>query len=909
MQPLLETSAQTCNAWRSLRDNFKKAEEALSEVITDDVKDHNAFASRALVRARALKWNAALEDAQMSINIQPSVLGYVALGIAHSGQRNGEGAIQALDLGFIDCNGDINTIRFLLLVKSIIIFNIGRGNEGIARITDLIKARPGNDTPLCHNIQTYMYAQLGMAAMKAHEYDRAVQQLTSAISLGPFDMNSPGLETISLVFGWKFDILWRDIHERKCEALYAARRTNEAVESLHAMMDQLDEGTKAMMETKDWLVDFKHRCTQTSKTLGDEALRVNKYSEAVNQYSAALALDPSEADIFIKRSEARAAMGEWKDALEDAEHAIELDHSSPWGYEWKHVALHGAQDYGNAIEAFSAMLLKLENSPDPVTRKLRQQYLSPVDVDRAVQRAINQSFQNFPLRLVDTTTGHLYDRDERINAFKATPDFKELISSMTTDTTFDHARISEVIKKYFRYAMLSHRWEGTEPLLCDVRGKSVYDLEAVYPATKLQRFCQTARDAGYNWAWSDTCCIDKTNSVELQESLTSMFVWYRCSSLTVIYLSDVPPSSKPGALAKSAWTTRGWTLQEFLAPRVIRFFAEDWTPYLNDRSPNHGESITIMQELEDATGVAGHALTGFRPGTTEVRQRLRWASTRITTMQEDVAYSLFGIFHVTLVVDYGEKKQNALGRLLEAIVSRSGDVTALDWVGQSSKYNSCLPANITAYEAPAYAPSFVSREEMGAAVSGLQSSITAEMALALYNKLNGQPPPRFANHRLTLPCIVFPLTALTIRADGHSGIKVYYATADGLEDVQITTADRLSRFSPSRPALPGREMLLVRPWNRDLLGAAEIASDIRNAVAARPPSNVIPPAPSSQPTRESDTLTQAWTLVARLKQRFAALLLVRQPGGAYQRVASDHNIIAQVRDVGKLADIKSIEVL
>ncbi|KAH7908803.1 hypothetical protein BJ138DRAFT_311227 [Hygrophoropsis aurantiaca] len=314
----------------------------------------------------------------------------------------------------------------------------------------------------------------------------------------------------------------------------------------------------------------------------------------------------------------------------------------------------------------------------------------------------------------------------------------------------------------------------------------------------------------------------------------------------------------------------------------------------------------IMQELEDATRVSPQALIGFRPGTTEVRQKLQWASTRITTVQEDIAYSLIGIFDVTLIVNYGEKEK-ALGRLLEVIVSRSGDVTALDWMGQSSEYNSCLPADIAVYEAPAYASSFVSQEEMEILVSGLRTSVAAEMALTLHNKLDHQPSPRFANQWLTLPCIVFPLTALTKRTDGRFGSKVYYAAADGLEDVEITTADTLSPFSPFRPAHPGWEMLLVRPWNRDLLRAANLAS--RNAIDAPPPSNAIIPEPSSQPTPKFDTLTEALMLIARLKQPFAALLLMRQRSGEYKRIASDNDIIARVRDVNMLTDIRSIDII
>ncbi|KAG1732344.1 heterokaryon incompatibility protein-domain-containing protein [Suillus lakei] len=209
---------------------------------------------------------------------------------------------------------------------------------------------------------------------------------------------------------------------------------------------------------------------------------------------------------------------------------------------------------------------------------------------------------------------------------------------------------------YFRYAMLSHRWEGEEPLLQDIRDKVVYELDPVGGITKLQSFCKTARDAGYRWAWSDTCCIDKSNNVELQESVNSMFVWYHHSALTVVYLLDVPPSSKSGALAKSAWNTRGWTVQEFLSPKVILFYQKDWTLYLDDRTPNHKESIAIMQELEDVTGIDRRAIVAFCPGMRGAREKLQWASTRVTTLQEDIAYSLSGVPGVRLRVDYGEKK-------------------------------------------------------------------------------------------------------------------------------------------------------------------------------------------------------------------------------------------------------------
>jgi hypothetical protein len=146
------------------------------------------------------------------------------------------------------------------------------------------------------------------------------------------------------------------------------------------------------------------------------------------------------------------------------------------------------------------------------------------------------------------------------------------------------ADLQVVVQMYFRFVMLSHRWEENEPLLFNIQGKDIYKLDPVGGIMKLQSFCKTARDAGFRWAWVDTCCIDQTNNVEVQRSVNSMFVWYRHSALTIVYLSDVPPSSQSGALAKSVWNERGWTVQELLAPKIVLFYQSDWTLYLNDHS-------------------------------------------------------------------------------------------------------------------------------------------------------------------------------------------------------------------------------------------------------------------------------------------------------------------------------------
>jgi hypothetical protein len=364
---------------------------------------------------------------------------------------------------------------------------------------------------------------------------------------------------------------------------------------------------------------------------------------------------------------------------------IELNSSSYFGYQLKHAALHGAHRYDEAIEAFNIMLSKLENTPDTETTStphiahpstlltlgldLRQQYVSPCEVDGAIEASIKAQLDNAPHRLIDTSTGRLCNREAQINAFKMSAEYKEFLSSTMMHADLQMERIQDVVAMYFRYVMLSHRWEGTEPLLHDIQGKVIYDLDPIGGIAKLQSFCVTARDKGYRWAWIDTCCIDQTNNVELQQSVNSMFIWYHHSALTIIYLSDVPPSSQPGALASSAWNTRGWTVQEFLAPKFVLFYQKDWSLYLDDRSPNHKDSLAIMQEMGDATGINAQTLVAFRPGMINAREKLQWVSSRVTTWQEDIAYSLFGMFGVNLPVIYGEKKQKALGRLLQEVVA------------------------------------------------------------------------------------------------------------------------------------------------------------------------------------------------------------------------------------------------
>ncbi|KAI6006744.1 hypothetical protein EDC04DRAFT_2582882, partial [Pisolithus marmoratus] len=197
---------------------------------------------------------------------------------------------------------------------------------------------------------------------------------------------------------------------------------------------------------------------------------------------------------------------------------------------------------------------------------------------------------------------------------------------------------------------LSHRWESREPLLRDIEGTSIYDMDGGDGLGKLQQFCALALRRGFLWAWSDTCCVDKDSSAKLQEAIGSMFSWYRSSSLTLVHLCDV---SNTGSLVDSAWFERGWTLQELLASHTVLFYTHDWSLYMNRDVPNHKTDPALLEEVEKATGIETQHLMDFYPGLDNARSKFHWASRCRTTRPEDIAYSLFGIFKVHLLIFYG----------------------------------------------------------------------------------------------------------------------------------------------------------------------------------------------------------------------------------------------------------------
>ena len=248
--------------------------------------------------------------------------------------------------------------------------------------------------------------------------------------------------------------------------------------------------------------------------------------------------------------------------------------------------------------------------------------------------------------------------------------------------------IRALVRGKLKYATFSHRWlERGEPTFRDI-------LMSFQPAgySKLVNFCERAAEYGCCLAWSDTCCINKDSSTELEEAIRSMFKWYRDAHVCIAYLSE---ATSIDDLWNDVWFTRGWTLQELLAPRTMKFYGKGWVPLSN--SVNDKQDVQMLDALSRATGIPHRDLRLFRPGTRDVHQKMMWASNRTTTRVEDIAYSLIGIFDVSLTIAYGEG-QRAFYRLMEAIVNRCGEWEIMAWAGRPSADSTALPESPRCYK-------------------------------------------------------------------------------------------------------------------------------------------------------------------------------------------------------------------
>jgi hypothetical protein len=263
------------------------------------------------------------------------------------------------------------------------------------------------------------------------------------------------------------------------------------------------------------------------------------------------------------------------------------------------------------------------------------------------------------------------------------------------------------------YAILSHTWENEEVNFAEIQNNDGKDKQGY----KKIHFCgQQAKQDGLQYFWVDTCCIDKTDKAELSHAIRSMFRWYQNAERCYVYLSDVSKRAEVhDTLGQSSWApawyrhakrcyeylsgvsirekvvdtrdqvvdtrdkvvdmrgqstwepdfrasrwfTRGWTLQELLAPSIVEFFSQEWEKL--------GNKVLLKSLICKTTGIPYKALDGAPLYQFSVNERMQWKDGRKTTYEEDGWYSLSGIFGVEIAPAYGEGAASALGRLRDEI--------------------------------------------------------------------------------------------------------------------------------------------------------------------------------------------------------------------------------------------------
>lgn len=253
------------------------------------------------------------------------------------------------------------------------------------------------------------------------------------------------------------------------------------------------------------------------------------------------------------------------------------------------------------------------------------------------------------------------------------------------------------IQRYLKFAIFSHQWGTQEPSFRTMMEASPEAL-CMFPQCpgfqKLFKFCEEARHYGCAYAWYDACCINKESSSELQESIRSMYRWYQNAEICIALLGE---SVSKEDFEHEPWFTRGWTLQELLAPRRIRFYGKYWIP-INWQSPWTNDKLDsgLMEAIEKVTMIPQDELKRFTPSCSRVYEKMIWASKRRTTKVEDRAYCLLGIFDITISISYGEGCW-AFHRLMEAILQRCGESGIFAWSGEPSPYSLAIPASPACY--------------------------------------------------------------------------------------------------------------------------------------------------------------------------------------------------------------------
>jgi hypothetical protein len=226
-------------------------------------------------------------------------------------------------------------------------------------------------------------------------------------------------------------------------------------------------------------------------------------------------------------------------------------------------------------------------------------------------------------------------------------------------------------KEVPQFAILSHTWSSEEDDEVSYQDFVGNTMSTKTGYQKLIFLMARAHSDGLEYAWLDTCCINRDSEAEVSETVRTMYQWYGKASKCYVYLSDLAPqydiSSEASATDLQAildcrWFQRGWTVQELLAPSIVEFYSVDGK-YLGDK-----KDLRLLICLK--TGIPGSALQGRSMDTFTVDERLSWFDNRVTKRDEDMVYASLGLFDAHMPILYGEGLANARLRLRRELDSK-----------------------------------------------------------------------------------------------------------------------------------------------------------------------------------------------------------------------------------------------
>lgn len=254
------------------------------------------------------------------------------------------------------------------------------------------------------------------------------------------------------------------------------------------------------------------------------------------------------------------------------------------------------------------------------------------------------------------------------------------------------------------YATLSHVWDKAEE---EVTSKEMSNLAALALARtqspesyfasgrhprkkgfiKIQKTCELAKSRGLAWAWVDTCCIDRSSSAELDQSINEMFRYYAKSQVCFVYLADSHSSS----LKSCRWFARGWTLQELIASGSVYFLDQHWKQIGSKADSSFRRQVAGITNIPES--ILSSPWKGSHSSHPSTATIMSWASRRETRLPEDKSYCLLGLFDVNMTANYGEGQEAAFRRLQIKILMKHNDLTVLAWsptISQSKHIGFCM---------------------------------------------------------------------------------------------------------------------------------------------------------------------------------------------------------------------------